>query len=479
MATGVLPAFTNYQIVRAVGSGGMSTVYEAIDTKLKRPVAIKVMHPHLCNDPTAVERFRREALAAASLDHPNIVRIYDYVFANRTACIVMEYVTGPDVESVVKERGPLPFDSARYVMAEVAAALEAAHQKGVLHRDVKPSNILLQRGNRVMLTDFGLARRQLDTRLTQHDAVAGTPSFMSPEQMNNRDLTSATDVYAWGVTFHNVLSGRLPYAHQSFPEIVADIQNGRTVIDPQVRAVIPGRYLALLERCLVAEPGERVASGEELRKALAGCGDAVPVDLTPLTSAPRRPSSGPTTGDISVTQIYRAHRAGPVRTALAILSAVAAAAVLFVAALWYIDRFRPRPPANAPSVPPETTQPVAGTLPASASDTAARAPDPAPPAEAVPARTVRPPARAAPSGSRAVADSGQLFVFCSPWANVQIDGVLRGRTPLESPITLSRGSHMIRLYNDFCEPLEDEVEIVSKTVLRRRYTLRVKPAYRE
>jgi len=486
MTTETIPALGNYQIVRAVGSGGMSTVYEAIDSKLKRPVAIKVLHTHLVRDSTARERFRREALAAAKMDHPNIVRIYDYVDSNRTCSIVMEFVSGPDMESVVRERGAMPFETAWFIMWEVAAALQEAHSQGILHRDVKPSNILIHRSGRVMLSDFGLARQAIDGRLTQGDAVAGTPCYMSPEQISNADVDFATDVYSWAVTLHTILSGRLPYKHQAFPDIVSDIQHGRVVLDPLVRRVMPGRCLDILERCLIAAPHDRIRNGAQLREQMGQGGEPARRDLNPLVGAmARSPMPSPNESDISATQIYRAQRPSPLNTILYLVGAAFLGAVLFAGALWYVDHSNQ----ETKRIPPKTVSIDSSKLREEIvrelirnrllGDTGAEADDTAAPQQATSSIPELVPVGRSPRKPKPPSvDSGQLFVYSDPWANIIVDGKQYGRTPLEEPITLPEGKHMIRLYNDFCEPLEDTVEVVPRTVVRRRYTLEVKSAYR-
>lgn len=485
MPTGALPVIKNYQVVRAIGSGGMSTVYEAIDSKLKRPVAIKVLHAHLYSDATATERFRREALAAARMDHPNIVRIYDYLYANNTHCMIMEFVHGPDLESVIKDKGPLPFDDVHFVMTEVAKALREAHGQDVLHRDVKPSNVMIQRGNRVMLSDFGLARRMVDGRLTQRDAVAGTPCFMSPEQIGNKDVGFSTDVYSWAVTCYNLVTGRLPYRHQKFPEVVGDIQAGRATMDKAGRQLMPPKFVALLERCLVADPQSRIPDGAALCEALESCGPAPMVDLSTYMGAPNRSSLTPgSESDISVTQIYRAQRMGPTRAVALVAAVLLAAAGLFWGTLWYLDsQGIGSAPSAATAMPPDTAG-TAALIPAAHRPVPDSSEPPSPPPPARPNAAPAPPASTAHSPpyrrppAQTVVDSGQLFIYSDPWANVSVNGRSYGRTPLEKPITLPRGRHVIKLYNDFCEPLEDEVRVVSNTVTRKRYSLKVKPAYR-
>jgi serine/threonine-protein kinase len=258
----------NYEILNEVGTGGMSTVYKAFDTKLQRTVAIKALHPHLCKDPSATERFKREALAAAQMDHPNIVRIYDYMTDRDTHYIIMQYVPGCDMESVVQRRGKLDFGSVMFVMTEIGKALKEAHARTIIHRDVKPANILLHRNGQVMLSDFGLAHRHLLQRLTVGDMIVGTPLFMSPEQMSGGEITVSSDVYSWAVTFYFLLTGTIPYRVQGFPEIVPEIQMGNIVMDrPEARA-LPGPIVDLLHRCLIVSAGKRIQTGGELVESL-------------------------------------------------------------------------------------------------------------------------------------------------------------------------------------------------------------------
>jgi tRNA A-37 threonylcarbamoyl transferase component Bud32 len=466
------PVFRQYEIIRELGSGGMATVYEALDRKLNRSVALKIMHPHLYKDESAAERFQREAMAAAKMDHPNIVRIYDYLHENGLHTMVMEYVPGTDCATLVKKKGPLPFDLARHIMHETARALEEAHSHGFLHRDVKPSNILLHRKNRVLLSDFGLARKPMDTHLTLSHAVAGTPGFMSPEHVSGKELSFASDVYAWGVSFYYLLIGRLPYKTTELAALLNSIQEGRITLDDAVMEKVPGKDYALLHQCLVTDPQQRIPDGKELARKLDEAGENRRVDILPWISfAAEERKAAPAQPQHS-TEVIRPGRGRFFK------AGIAAAGLLVLAALAFflLPRKVPLPP-----------------LPPAADTIAAPAPLP-PPTDTGHIRPVEASKREKKEKVRndtinsvvtdtvpvaAVPDSGGLFIFCSPWANIEIDGRYVGRTPLENAIVLPRGRHLIKLYNEFCEPLEEEVEVPADSILRRRYELKIKPAYQQ
>jgi len=481
----------NYQIVKPVGSGGMSTVYQAVDDKLKRTVALKMLHPHLCNEPLAVERFRREALSAAKLDHPNIVRIYDYLIENNVHCIVMEFVPGLDIETIVKRRGQLDFKTAQYIMHKVAVALKAAHQQGLMHRDVKPSNILLHEDGRVMLSDFGLVKHSMDVSLTVDNAVAGTPAFMSPEQISGRKVNYSSDIYSWAVTFYYLLSGGLPYPAKEFAEIVYAIQATKISLDKQYTDALPSRYFELISRCLLANPEERLQNGQELLKWLSASPPPEEMDLVRLFELPRTASSDYLTETISRTRIFYPAWFGK-RKLFALVGlglAAAGAGALLVHALFFKEA--PLPPSAA--LAPQSVAPAAGPASADTTQPGKSSLEKAVPEKealrplkkkAVSSGAVPAPAAAAaeknPAASAPVAvplDSGKLFIAVdTSWAYIFIDGKDVGQTP-HPAIPLPAGRHGIRLTGPYIEDVEDSVTVTANSVLRQRYKLKLKAAF--
>ncbi len=197
-----------YELRTQVGHGGMADVYLARDRLLNRRVAVKVLSPTFAADPTFVERFRREAQAAASLNHPNIVAVYDWGQEDDTSFIVMEYVNGQTLRDLVNKYRTLPPMEAARIAADIADALEFAHRNGVIHRDVKPGNVLITPEGGVKVTDFGIARAESSDTLTKTGAVLGTATYFSPEQAQGLALDGRSDVYALGVVLYEMLTGR-------------------------------------------------------------------------------------------------------------------------------------------------------------------------------------------------------------------------------------------------------------------------------
>lgn len=256
-----------YRATEKIGSGGMADVYKAVDEVLGRTVAVKVLHPRYAAEPNFVARFRQEAQAAANLSHPNIVNMYDWGREGDTYYIVMEYVNGVDLKSLVIQRGPLdPLKAAEYG-AQVCAALGVAHGYDVIHRDIKPHNIVLTPDGTVKVMDFGIARAG-NTTMTQTGSVLGTAQYISPEQAQGKPLGPASDLYSLGVTLYELATGKLPFDADT-PVATALAQVNEDPLPPrQVRASIPPALEAVIMRAMRKNPNERYASAAEMRDDL-------------------------------------------------------------------------------------------------------------------------------------------------------------------------------------------------------------------
>lgn len=261
-----------FRVERELGRGGMGVVYLAQEMQLERLVALKVLPAHHANQPDTRERFLREARTAAKLAHPNVVPVYRADEAGGTAFFAMAFVDGESLGDRVRDRGPLPPADAVPILRAAAWALAYAHARGVVHRDVKPENILLERSTgRTLVTDFGIAHHTAvsdDARLTQDGYVLGTLHYMSPEQVSGDRLDGRSDLYALGVVAYQVLSGRLPFEGLTMPAVFVAHATKPAPPLRDVAPAIPPMLAAVVDRCLAKHPDERYPTGEALAEAL-------------------------------------------------------------------------------------------------------------------------------------------------------------------------------------------------------------------
>jgi eukaryotic-like serine/threonine-protein kinase len=264
-----------YRIEDRLGSGGMSSVFRATDTILERTVAVKVLAEHLSDDERFVARFRREALAVAKLVHPNIVQVYDTGLDSGRHYIVMEYVRGRSGAQLLQAEGKLDPDTTVEIGAQACAGLDYAHRHGIIHRDVKPGNLMIVGGPAggggdmtVKLADFGIARASEQTRITQVGSVVGTAAYLAPEQARGDEATPSSDVYSLGVVLYQFLTGRLPYEGASLAELAVRQQSEQPLHPSSYSEDVPEAVGDAVLVALESDPARRFAAAGELADAL-------------------------------------------------------------------------------------------------------------------------------------------------------------------------------------------------------------------
>ncbi|HWM11328.1 MAG TPA: PASTA domain-containing protein [Solirubrobacteraceae bacterium] len=268
-----------YKIVRKLGSGGMADVYCAEDQQLGRRVALKVLHQRFAEDAQFVERFRREASSAAGLQHPNIVGIFDRGEWDGTYYIAMEFVEGRTLKDIVLEKGPAPPDAAVDITLQILRAARFAHKRGVVHRDIKPHNVLIDTDGRVRVADFGIARAGTSD-MTETGSIMGTAQYLSPEQAQGRPVDARSDLYSIGVVLYELITGRVPFDADS-PVTVALMQVNEPPPPPRsIVPEIPASLEAIVLRALEKDPARRFADADEFIAALEG-GRMAPVEVVP------------------------------------------------------------------------------------------------------------------------------------------------------------------------------------------------------
>ena len=265
----MLRKLEKYELLEEIGHGGMATVFRGRDERLDRLVAVKVLHPHLQKAPEARIRFTREARSVAKLKHPNILEVYDYSGEDSPeSYIAAELLTGPTLKRFAEDHGALPPEIVAAIGIQIARALATAHQHGIVHRDVKPENVLFHEARTVKLTDFGIAQMVDAQSFTATGQILGSPGHMAPEQVEGGDIGACSDIFSLGTVLYFLAVGRLPFTGRNPHQVLKRIMDAEFADPLRVQPAIGGELRRIVLRAMAREPGERHASAEELEADL-------------------------------------------------------------------------------------------------------------------------------------------------------------------------------------------------------------------
>jgi serine/threonine protein kinase len=441
-----------YQITKLLGRGGMAVVFLAQDLTLERQVAIKVLPPDMSHDTKLVPRFQQEAKTAAKLDHPNIIPIYRVESEGGLDYFVMKYVTGHSLDQLL-ERGPLPIDQARRVLREAALALGHAHKRGIVHRDVKPANIMLEADGRVMLTDFGISKAlEGASALTGTGTIIGTPHYMAPEQAKGHEVDGRADQYALAIVGHQILTGKQPFDGSSHSILY------KHVFEPPPRIFegrpdAPADLCAALDRALNKEPEKRFANMEDFAAAVGG-------DRTgprTVVSAPVKP----------LTRNASPPAAKPARSGKLVRRALIAAGLCVVigGVAWAGLRTPAELPKQAATELPIPQEVV--HKPRTQRSTETESPTLTPLAEPGQAE----PRQATPVKPRvAKKEYALLTVASEPWGTLYLGNEEIGPTPV-ADYPLAPGTYRLRIEQEGYRTKTEIIVVTGPNPIRRRYSL--------
>ena len=441
-----------YQITKLLGRGGMAVVFLAQDLTLERQVAIKVLPPDMSHDAKLIPRFQQEAKTAAKLDHPNIIPIYRVESEGGLDYFVMKYVTGHSLDQLL-EQGPLPIDQARRVLREAALALGHAHKRGIVHRDVKPANIMLETDGRVVLTDFGISKAlEGASALTGTGTIIGTPHYMAPEQAKGHEVDGRADQYALAIVGHQILTGKQPFDGSSHSILY------KQVFEPpprifEARPDAPADLCAALDRAMNKEPEKRFANMEEFATAVSGertgSRTVVSAPVKPLTKGAANSTTKPARSGKLV-------RRSLIAAGLCVAIGGAAWAGLRVPA----ESSRPGV-TTEPPVPPETSHKPRTQR------TEAESPAMTPPAQP----GTEEPRQAASAKPRVTKKEFALLTVASePWGTLYLGNEEIGPTPV-ADYPLAPGTYRLRIEQEGYRTKSEIIVVTGPNPIRRRYSL--------
>jgi eukaryotic-like serine/threonine-protein kinase len=472
-----------YRILEELGSGGMAVVYKAIQPSLDRLVAIKELRSEYVHDRQIAARFEREAQSLATLQHGNIVHVYDYLFDRESAFIVMEYVDGIDLFDVLAECERVPPEIAALIGLGVAEGLEYAHYGGIVHRDIKPSNILISKKGEVKLMDFGIARDPGKSELTQIGLAVGTPAYMAPEQIRGDRIDYRTDIFAFGIVLYEMIAGEKPWSEEEGRSVTVKVLDEEyPPLETKVRDC-PTELVRLVSRCLEKNSSARYPTTYELRRDLEMYVQRVlPIDPRGRLVLFLRNRNFITEAQASNFVDAELLRDGSLRRRdegipmppaerllrpVGIAHAIGLGVILLAMLLAAFAPFGQELPNERPTMIPSANAAV--LPPSEPASPERRMPDPQdlpPPAAATEGPKI---GQHAKPGSELTGNEGFIRIVVSPWARVFVDGEFYDYTPFAAPIALPPGEHTIGFRNPYYEAVDRVIVVESgKTQLLKQ-----------
>lgn len=435
----MLDRIGSYRILEEIGSGGMAVIYKALHESLNRVVAVKALKSSVAADSHFAIRFEREALTVSSLQHENIVHIYDFYKQAESLFIVMEYVDGIDLFDLLERMPQLPIDVAAIIALGVARALDHAHYHGIIHRDVKPANVMISRNGVVKLMDFGIARDKSFGDLTEQGTGLGTPSYMSPEQIVGDKLDFRSDLFSVGILLYQMVCGKKPFQEDEQRSVMHKIRVDKYPPPRRINPEIPGKLDLILKRCLQKRREDRWQSTQQLIVALERfLADRVDYDHRAL-----------------MVHFLRDQRVLSVDEAAALLNSASAGGYRFVDGRQRFSTLRLRRlialQAGLLGVIGMALAILHATPSSSATPTQGR------PQTGVERR------------------SGKLRILVAPWAHVVVDGVFVDTTPVPHPLELTEGEHTIELRHPKLATMVKKIDVRAGELSTLKVALEPRP----
>jgi eukaryotic-like serine/threonine-protein kinase len=420
----MLERIGNCQIVEEVASGGMAVVYRAVQDTLGRVVAIKALKSSVATEEQIVTRFEREARSLANLQHENIIHVYDFHREQGSLFIVMEYVQGIDLYDLLDRCGRLPYDVAALIAMQVGRALDYVHYRGIVHRDVKPANIMLSRAGGVKVMDFGIARDKSFDDLTEAGTGIGTPAYMSPEQILGEKLDARSDIFSLGIVLYQMLTGRKPFVEDEQRSALHKIRLEKHVRCRKLNPDIPRELERIVDKCLRKQPRDRWRSAQHVVMALERF-LAKHVEMNHHARVVLFLRNQNVITQLEADEYLNPAFGGQGTSALAQPNIQARQSV--------------RRMAYAHGIMLGVLTLMLGLI------------------HVAPLGAATPPTPTIIQERRI----GHLSVVANPWARVLVDGKATAITPLATPIELTVGTHTVRLEHDWYQPIERQVEITN------------------